>query len=339
MYIGILGRNPSKDEVQDRIQILKTNPTLESFINDMVTSQEFKVMRIPNLISEEVNIKSNLKIFFLHVPKTAGTSLRSWLTKYHGIPPYLIYYGFLKDIDKSMDFWPFWVGHANIQKFPNSHSGFTSFRETRSRLISQYRQIQRSLVPGFDLRKNAVQKLLYTQQYYHEKSQNFNIWLKNFGHSICHYYIPNTASHYSNEIPTLENFTHSVGTDREWISRIDNSPKTEIRNSLEKSMKRFTAASWVHDSESQAVAIKKLFGDKDIKINIPTLNEFDKSTNYQSEIISKQSVELMEEISRKDQIVFESAINAGIISENIPFNKDEIFFNSRKRLGYMYENE
>ena len=74
MFIGILGRNPSKDEVQDRIQILKTNPTLESFINDMVTSQEFKAMRIPNLISGEFNIKSNLKIFFLHVPKTAGTS-------------------------------------------------------------------------------------------------------------------------------------------------------------------------------------------------------------------------------------------------------------------------
>lgn len=305
----------------------------------MLTSEEFSFVRLPSLISKMSNVNSNLKIFFLHVPKTAGTSLRILLSNYHGVPPFLIYYGFFDGKNEFMEFWPFWAGHANIQKFPNSHSGFTTFRETRSRLLSGYRQLQQNLTPGIDVRKNSDRDLFERQQYYTNKCQSFNSWLKNFGTSICHYYIPNTASEYPNEINTFKNFHNLAGITREWAFQIDNSPETEIKSSLEKSMKRFTAACWVNDSDSQAVAIKKLYGDKDIKINVPTLNEFYKRANSNLEIISNQSVELMEEISRKDQIVFESAMNAGIISENIQFNKDELFFDSRKRLGYMYENE
>jgi hypothetical protein len=343
LYKAILGRNPTKSEIQNRIKTLKQNPNLESHIASMIRSQEFSIMMLPYLVQNTSKINSELKLFFLHVPKTAGTSLRTMLSEQLGIPAYLFYatHG-IEGIEnsKKMEFWPFWAGHANISKFPDSHSGFTSFRETRSRLLSSYRQTQKGLSAGTNLRNNANKMLSDQLQMHSGKSENFNDWLTNFGSSICHYYIPNKAYEFSEKNTSeYEKIRYHMGTAPEWISQINNAPEMEIKSCIEHSMKRFKAASWNNDDKSLEEATKKLFGEKNVKLDIPRMNVFEKTSSYTPEIISNQSIEFMEELSRKDQIVFESAINLGIISEKMQHNNDEVFFNSAKRLGFEFENK
>jgi hypothetical protein len=343
LYKAILGRSPTKSEIQDRIKTLRQNPNLESHVAGMINSEEFRLMMLPYLVQNSSEVTSELKLFFLHVPKTAGISLRIMLSKYLGIPAYLLYpSNGIETVEKfkNMEFWPLWAGHANISKFPQSHFGFTSFRETRSRLMSRYRQTQRTLTTGINLRNNANNYLSYQRQIYYSKSANFNTWLTNFGDSICHFYTPNNTSEFSDENTTeYDKVIYYLGTFPEWISQINNLPQTEIKNSIERSMKRFKAASWTNNDKSLETAINKLFGEKDIKIDIPRLNAFEKTPSYKPEVISSESIEFMEELSRKDQIVFESAMNAEIISEEMQPNKDEVFFNTKKRLGFKFENE
>jgi hypothetical protein len=236
-----------------------------------------------------------------------------------------------------MEFWPFWAGHANISKFPNSHFGFTSFRETRSRLLSHYRQNQRDLLPAHNLRNNSNEINLDYRKLLSRESKDFNSWLKNFGRSICPYYIPNSELPNANT-SGYEKFLDCMGVSHKWISQIENFHESEVRSSIQHSMKRFKAASWVGDDKSLAKAIKELFGETDTKISVPRLNVSEENSKYQPEVISKQSVEIMEELSRKDQIVFESAMNEGILSEEMKFNKDEVFSDSKKRLGFEFEN-
>jgi len=340
LYKGILGRNPTQDEIRDRIQILTKNPVIESHIADMINSEEFSSMNLAFLVQKTSNVESNLKLFYLHVPKTSGTSLRITLSKYLGIPAYLLYYhNGIEGVEKfrNMEFWPFWVGHANISKFPNSHFGFTSFRETRSRLLSHYRQNQRDLLPAHNLRNNSNEINLDYRKLLSRESKDFNSWLKNFGRSICPYYIPNSELPNANT-SGYEKFLDCMGVSHKWISQIENFHESEVRSSIQHSMKRFKAASWVGDDKSLAKAIKELFGETDTKISVPRLNVSEENSKYQPEVISKQSVEIMEELSRKDQIVFESAMNEGILSEEMKFNKDEVFSDSKKRLGFEFEN-
>jgi hypothetical protein len=342
LYKGILGRNPTQSEIQDRIKILTKNSLIESQIIDMINSEEFNIMNLAFLVQKATNVEQNLKLFYLHVPKTSGTSLRIILSKYMGIPAYLLYlHNGIEGVKKfkNMEFWPFWVGHANISIFPNSHFGFTSFRETRSRLISEYRQVQKNLSPGYNMRNNSNKLALDHVKYYFNESKNFNSWLRSFGSSICSYYIPNTNS----DVPDantsdIEKFKYYMGTSRKWVTQIDNAHESEVRSSIQHSIKRFKAASWVEDDKSFSKAIKELFGERDMKINIPKLNVFEANSKFRPEVISKQSVEIMEELSRKDQIVFESAMNEGILSEEMKFNKEEAFSDTKKRLGFEFKN-
>lgn len=339
LYTAILRRNPSFDEIIQRTKMLRTNRDIKSHIIDIINSDEFSVMILPYLVQKKSNLKSNQKLFFLHVPKTSGTSLRLMLSNYLGIPAYLLYHhNGLEGVEKyqNMKFWPFWAGHANISRFPNSHNGFTSFRETRSRLISTYRQNLSNLTPHLNLRENSGEFLSDYSRIYLQESKNFNGWLKKFGSSICHYYVPNNDSIFSKEDSSeYEKFKDTMGTSLDWVRKIDSSDESWLVSSIQHSMKRFQAAAWVGDNQSLSDSIIKLFGEENRNLALPKVNVFVKTSNYQLEVISKQSVEIMEEIARKDRIVFENAMNEGILSERIPFNPDEVFSETKERLGFV----
>lgn len=92
------------------------------------------------------------KVFFVHVPKTAGTSFRLALIENMGIPA-LDYYGRTDGNSqrgsgpKPFDnLWPLVCGHLNVYHGPHTtHSVVSTFREPRARLLSGFRQRTRSL--------------------------------------------------------------------------------------------------------------------------------------------------------------------------------------------------
>ena len=139
LYRGILRRNSTISEIKQRSTVLQINPKLDAHIEDMIKSSEFSTSVLPYLIAKKYRAQKDQKVFFLHVPKTAGTSIRIALTEILGIASLNLYFNSMnvkKHEFEHMHFWPYWAGHANISIFPKDFIGFTTFRDTKSRLIT-----------------------------------------------------------------------------------------------------------------------------------------------------------------------------------------------------------
>jgi hypothetical protein len=320
LYGNILKRPPSDEEIAQFMLDHAKSPNLPGRIRSMIDSKEFEIMIMPELVRRASEEYGDKKIFFLHVPKTAGTSVRLALTDAIGIPSFNLYprstHGSPSNAS-SMNFWPYWAGHANLSIFPSSHSGFSVFRETRSRILSRFRQSQFELAGNnphliHHRKENASKKELSKNA-----SVEFNQWIRSQPSSIVHYYIPNPEK---------------SARSSTWVAEVDKFREVELQKILKESMKRFESVAWIHQPEDVVAGIRKITGNENA--TLPMENEFRKTSLYKEEIIEPESMEIMNRAAKLDNLVFQASSDLGIMVNELNIDKDEIFENSLKRLGF-----
>jgi hypothetical protein len=321
-----LRRAPSKKELLSATikGSLKSN-SFRELLRDMVDSTEFRTQILPALIAERTNFQADEGVF-LHVPKTGGTGIREQIGHLLGVPSINIYEAWSKPSSESHKFWPYWAGHANIGFFPKSHAGFTLFRDTKSRLLSLYRQREALWLTGGsthgwnypkEIRLNgspvrAIESWLLTEQlgkhrtlasFFHLSSQN-------------------------------KQNTERLLSQRE-TREIFNSPPKEQVKVLTAGLKRIKHAAWLHDTNSTLSAISYLAGSQ--PKSLAFANSFEsKKLNFAHQKLSKDCFELLDEAERHDRLVFEIAEDLGLIPKLDKDISEKLFQRAVERLNFSF---
>jgi hypothetical protein len=322
----VLRREPSDTETEVLLAALTHSGNIERALQDMLSSHEFGVMVLPDIINTYFTQTPDHPVFFLHVPKTAGTSFRLALTDTMGIPAFLLYVhttwqGFGEK--SNMDFWPLWAGHAGVPAFPETHRGITVFRESRSRMLSLYRQQQREIARIVTLgsRNTLDNSLNATPGHRVTAADPFNQWIRHSRGTIVWFIdTPRTDGAFLwNGRPTGE--------------YLDSLTPGEVRDSLTRSLTRFDAAAWVHDSDAMDKAISHIT-QREVTAPIGRENEFTESPDFHITHLSQDDLAQLERIADSDKILFDIAVDHGLISPMDSAFADDEFERTARRLGF-----
>ena len=297
----------------------------ESRVSDMLHSEEFKIMALPGLVVGATHNWSGKRVFFLHVPKTAGTSVRLALIKSVGTPAFE-FYNRIPSIAQSMrelenNFWPLWVGHQNVSSFPSDMNGLTIFRESRSRILSTYRHRGQMA-----LMNNP--HMLDSERLEKEKSQArttistpFGTWLptsfrmKNLGYFI----------------PPEEGTKYRSKEFESYINKISESGLEQILN---ESLSRFTHAAWSHDEPAILRAISEISGRETTEL--PRENVYPNLKGYPPQVLDSEAIAELNTIQDKEFILYKVAHEHGLVPLLSKSEADDLFEITAKRLGFTF---
>lgn len=249
------------------------------------------------------------KVFLMHIPKTAGTSIRTVLEEAVGVPAITAYQKdetFEATKWEEFSFWPLLSGHIHIDYFPTSHIGITAFRESRSRVLSDYRQIERRA----EHRRREI-FALYGKATKDEERMSWSEF-KKFGllHTFYWYF---TAGHRD-----------------DWQNFISTASPTQIRSSIEAGLKRIQEAAWSHDPVALESATSNILG---IPVAMKRVNVF--PANVVEKIqLSTDDIHQLHEVAQLDDIVIDVAASIGLVPKLSQSEKDAIFEHDTQRLGF-----
>jgi hypothetical protein len=314
VFLGVMGRKPSEKELFELTSQLIAHGNLEAIVRDLVKSEEFSIQVMPQLVAKWTSSHVGKNIFFLHVPKTAGTSLRLALSSALGVPGLMRYRDFVKPTSNS-SFWPFWVGHAGIAVFPETHTGFTVFRESKSRLLSTYRQVEndRRLIPRIPL-DGAPRELkpftpppsvVWNHRYW---------WLESW------YFLDEKRRNNQNGQPKPEVMAHQTA-------------KEKIQG-FERGLNRISESAWSHDRPAMLEAVNKLCGSAIAEL--PSENVFgDRADRSEAIRLTREDMKLLDERSALERPVLDVAISKGLIPKLDKQTEDDLFRATADRLGFI----
>ena len=327
MYRSVLRRHPSPAERISTAVNIQIPGQFEPRLAEMIDSDEFKIRRLPGLIAESTKEWTGSQVFFLHIPKTAGTSVRIALIKAVGVPAFELYGRdkSMRDLIRQSDkhFWPLFVGHSNISFFPLGYSGITIFRESRSRVLSLYRQKCRAAIIdnpldinqiAFQEKRKIALKLLSTP---------FGEWLN----------VPSQLSSIDYFIPSKQfrrNSQESNGFQVHILSLSSN----EIEKLLNESISRFTHAAWSHNEPAILKAISGVSG-REIT-DLPRENVYPNLEGYPPQILDKDALVKLNAIQEKEAVIFKIAHEHGLIPLLSKSEADDLFEITAKRLGFTF---
>jgi hypothetical protein len=327
LYEGVLRRTPSVSEIEVLQNALNKSGDVKRALQDMLSSHEFGIMMLPDLVNEHISRVPKQPLFFLHVPKTAGTSFRLDLSDALGVPAFLLFiHSSWPGIgqDDTMNFWPFWAGHAGISAFPETHRGITVFRETRSRVLSAYRQQEREILFQSG---SPVQFYEESSQIAHSRgitaAQPFSQWLR-FRRSAALWYLPAPAE------PRFHRW-NGVATSK----YLDTLSTRELRSALTKSLTRFDAAAWAHDEVAMRDAIRRVTGGTGVAATRRE-NVFGTVETTKPTILSREDLEFLDQLALEENLLINAAVERGLIPPISKEVADEEFETTAKRLGYAF---
>jgi hypothetical protein len=327
LYRGVLRREPSPTETAGLLKALSDAGSVEHALKDMLSSHEFGVMVLPDVINGYVAGVPDKPVFFLHVPKTAGTSFRLALSDNMGIPAFLLYVrtswlGFGEN--DAMNFWPLWAGHAAISAFPQTHRGITIFREPRSRMLSNFRQHQREFAtedPNGP-RNERFAKFNMDRRQRVTVLDGFSKWVS-ISRSAVQWFIdtPRTEGAY-------------LWNGRPTGKYIDSLSPTQVRQSLTRSLLRFDAAAWSHDSEAMEAAIRRVTKVHSIA-PIERQNQFEPLPDAETTHLTSEDLAHLNRIADDEKLLLNLAVDRGLIPPIDSDFADAEFENTAQRLGFV----
>ncbi len=327
LYRGVLRREPGAAEIDILMRALSDAGSVEHTLKDMLSSHEFGVMVLPDLINSYVSRVPENPVFFLHVPKTAGTAFRLALTDTLGIPAFQLYVhstwpGFGRDA--TMKFWPLWAGHAGVASFPQTHRGITVFREARSRILSSFRQQQREFATNDPNGPRNERFANFDPQPAGNISVlgGFSTWIHGFRDTVGWFIdTPHADGAYLwNGRPSRE-FRESL------------SP-AELRLSLTRSLSRFDAAAWVHDSDAMSRAIGRVTRVESV-VPLGRENQYRPLSDVEVIRLTSADLEHLNRIADSEKILFDIAVDQGLIPPLDPDFADAEFERTAERLGFV----
>ena len=327
MYRSILHRQPTNAERISTAVNIQITGQFESRLAEMIDSDEFKIMRLPGLIAESTKEWTGSQVFFLHIPKTAGTSVRIALIKAVGVPAFELYGRDkqMRDLTRQSDkhHWPLFVGHENISFFPKTYSGITIFRESRSRLLSVYRQQSRFVL--------TPSPYIINPESFKRESENSRKTLETPFHEWLD--IQNCVRTLEFLIPSKAFGPNSLRSN-EFRTYVRELQANEIEKLLNESISRFTHAAWSHNEPAILKAISGVSG-REIT-DLPRENVYPNLEGYPPQILDKDALVKLNAIQEKEAVIFKIAHEHGLIPLLSKSEADDLFEITAKRLGFTF---
>ena len=320
LFRAVLSREPSpKEKYQLRSQLL-VHGDLEAISRDLLLSEEFTVQILPQLVARSASAYGGKKVFFLHVPKTAGTSVRRALAKAIGLPSINFYSGHHVPPDGAF-FWPYLAGHVSAGAIPESHIGFTVFREPRSRLLSWYRQ--------YEFSRTGAKPFIPLESRQILTKPAREPWQVFVGQGLPHWFYRDSVGFRNPQATTPE---HMWQENRKVLAKMDAKQRLV---GLKLGLSHISRAAWTHDSPALVEAIGDVSGARIDELPRENLAETHGELTPIS--LSQRDQEALQIGARRDQEVIDIAVDQGLIPALDPDEADAIFERTLKRLEYSFE--
>lgn len=314
LYLGILQRTASPRERKALDYELLRHGDVAAVIDDMVMSEEFALMRLPHLMANASRGWCGRYLFFMHVPKTAGTSFRLALTHSAGLPA-VTTYRHIGELDRTefdrISFWPLFIGHGHIDYFPSQHRGLTVVREPRSRYLSMYRWSQNEgrgphlMDPAVRSRIDSTSKAAL--------QLTFGDWLRAGPRQSA-------ASYFASGSPVqAERFVRTA-------------PDAEVHAAVSRGAARIDHAAWAHDRDGMITAIREATGDPEPQL--PELNDFKPRKENALQRIDARDLADLDDCVRRDRLLIDALVARGVLPPLAPTTADALFEATVSRLGF-----
>ena len=324
LFRGILKREARREDVAIASPGLRSQEGVERQITAMIESEEFALQRLPTLMANAARNYRGEKVFFLHVPKTAGTSLRLALIEAMGVPSldrYKRVGGWESFSPEFVKMWPLLVGHTNISNFPNgTHTGVTVFREPRARILSKFHQIYRTRW-GDDSRNWHLTGL----------QGEFDKWLPdNHPLDFLTWFLES-----DDQSVTAD----STQSEENWMVRqsqaraMEKLSSSEVKKGLKAGLAKIQFAEWIHNDVGMNSLISRVLS-RPVEGKLPRVNTV---LAKQSETIIQLTPshhQLLNEISKESNLLFKLAEDAGLVKALSEDEADEQFEIAANRLGF-----
>lgn len=331
LFASVLGRRATEADLKAAAPGLTTADGLRDQVAAMISSPEFAIMRLPHLLAEAAKNYQGEKIFFLHVPKTAGTSLRLAFIEAMGIPALDRYNrtgtwdGYSEEFIK---IWPLLVGHTNIYNFPQgTHRGVTVFREARARTLSLFRQSTRPAIkPKVHFGDEKISKV----------ESNSRKWLDDFSGWLHKSRHPLDLLTWHVDLDLKIGLPHG---DENGFNRmrqgleLEKHSQESIRHALERGLRRIEVAEWQHNRAGMDTLLSRALG-REVRTSVPKVNQVLPEQAAKVIQLSVEDHQTLKRIAELSQVVFDIAADQGLIPRLSKDEADEQFEIAAGRLGF-----
>lgn len=318
VFVGVLGRKPRPGEAAAWMNNNGAVTPVTSLAEALRTTDEYRDKVA--LESERMARSAHgRKVFFLHIPKSGGMSIRAQIRAgLGGVSPLLLSAGPLDyQIEPGATSWPFLTGHVGIDACPAGHSCVTVFREPRSRLLSLHRFVA---------------------------SRHYETWLCSLGldSAVSRMWRENSIEAVIRAAPDKSplgsrglRFAWMFAEGSSTLSRFTALSRPERLSVIARGLQRVSHAAWIHDRAGIARLLEQTTGQRPgetgrLNVTRPTIPD-------SPGVIDKKTREFLADFLQDDLQVLEMASAAGLIPTLSADARDEIFRETAIKLGYIYE--